>query len=104
MKIVREYSYQEQIDDLVNATGLSKQAVKRFLQAQRQLAQDKLRLGESYNLKGIVKIEPKSRGNEIILSATVAQSVVRPIIIKTIGTESTLDDIENRTVEDDDLI
>ena len=104
MEIVRTYTYQEQIEDLANATGLSKQAVKRFLQAQRQLAQDKMRLGECYNLKGIVKIEPKERGNEIVLSATVAQSVVRPLSIRTIGTESTLDVIEDRTVEDEDFM
>lgn len=104
MSVTKIYTYQEQIDDLSEATGLSKQNIRRVLQYQRQLAQDKLRLGIAYNLKGVVKIDPKMRGDEVILSATVAQSIVRPITIQTIGLESPEEELEKYLVEDEEFI
>ncbi len=104
MKIIKSYTYQEQIEDLAKATGLPKHVVKRFLQYQRQFAQDKMRLGLAYPLKGIVKIEPRPKGDEIVLTATVAQSVIRPVTIKYLSEESVLDEIEKNTIEDEDLI
>lgn len=103
MKIIREYSYQEQIDDLAEATGLAKHVVKRFLQYQRRFAQDKLNLGQAYTLKGVVQIEPRTKGEEIVLSAKVAQSVKRPVIIKYLSGVSIEEEIENKTITDDEL-
>lgn len=81
-KYTLEYTYEEQVEDLSQALGVSKTEAKRFLSSQRSLIREKLRLGYACNLRGLNKIEPQRRANGIVLTSRVAQSVPRPITIK----------------------
>lgn len=99
------YDLNEQVEDLAKVTGMGKHTIRRVLKHQRRLMQDKLRLGYGVNLKGVVQIVPQERANGIVLTSTVAQSVIRPITIKTIAPETTHKDIlTENMIEDEDLM
>ena len=98
------YDLEEQVEDLAKVTGLGKHVIRRLLKSQRVLIQDKLRLGYGVNLKGVVQIIPKERADGIYLSSAVAQSVVRPINIKTIEANVNPNDLlKENMIEDEDL-
>jgi len=104
MEYIEVYDLEEQVEDLSKATGIGKNIIRRVLKFQRDFVQDKLSMGYSVNLKGIAKIEPKKRGNNIVLTAQVAQSVVRPTIIRNREMFKDSDeDIKKNMIDDEDL-
>lgn len=104
MGYIEEYSLDEQIEDLAKVTGLGKHVIRRVLKYQRRFAQEKMYLGYAYNLKGIVKISPKQKGDGYVLSASVAQSVPRPGVIRRREFFKNKDDeIRENMIEDEDL-
>ena len=101
IEVIEEYDLEDQVNDLVRATGYSKKDIRRILLQQRRIIQSKLELGYGVNLKGIVKIMPKLKGNKYVLSAFVAQAVPRP---KNIRKVSKLEkEIESNEYEDEEL-
>lgn len=95
---------EEQVNEIAKLSGISITNVKKVLIAQRRHAQQNLRLGRGYNIKGIVKILPKEKAGEIALSGVVSQAVVRPTIIRTLRLEeSPADKVNKNRITDEDL-
>lgn len=104
LKDIEYCDLEEQVEAISNLSGFSKNAVRNILIAQRRHAQTELRLGKAYNIKGIVKILPKEKGDEIVLQGVVSQSVVRPTIIRYINLmESETDKIDKNRISEDYL-
>lgn len=99
------YELKEQVEDLSKATGVAKHIIRRILKQQRVLAQNKMKLGYGYNLKGIVSVTPKERNGGIELVAKVAQSVSRPVVVKKIKAfENPEEKLYENMIEDEELI
>ena len=102
-KFIRTCELDEQVEYLSKASGISKDKIRTILQHQRRHVQNKLKLGYGYNLKGIVKIMPKRKGEEIILYAKVAQAVQRPNQIRYIEANKSPQELDIDFVDEKEL-
>ena len=99
------YDLNEQVEDLSKATGVAKHIIRRILKQQRVLAQNKLKLGYGFNLKGVMVAEPKERNGGIELVAKVSQAVQRPITIRKVKAYEKLEDrLTENMIEDSEFI
>jgi len=104
IKNIEVCELEEQVNEISKMSGISMTNVKKVLIAQRRHAQQILRLGRGYNIKGIVKILPKDKAGEIALVGIVSQAVVRPAIIRTLKLEeSPTSKVDKNRITDEDL-